>query len=252
MEQTAQIRGFFQKNVTVRLWAFVLISVCVHTGLLAALGRHGAPNPIRQAPTILSVALSFAEPPAPKLRQPHVPPAVAARPSAARHLTRHARHSVARKITPQLPPMPTPKPTPTVAPATQPLPAPAEIAQAPPPPPAMARDTKTTTTIAASGAAQESARAQIRALLLADFARRFRYPRLAQQRGWQGMVMLSITLRPNGRLERIHVARSSGYDVLDSSAIRTVQRIGQLADAQPWLRGQSLELLLPVVYRLTD
>lgn len=101
-------------------------------------------------------------------------------------------------------------------------------------------------------AARESSRTQVRTLLFADLARRFVYPALAQRRGWQGMVLLSVTVKPNGALERIHVSQSSGYDVLDRSAVDTMRRVGQLAEARQWLGGQALELLLPIVYRLTD
>lgn len=251
MEQTTQIRGFFQKNVAPRLWAFFLASACFHAALLAALGGNSVPDPISQTPTILSVALSFAEPPGPKTRQPRVPSAVAEHPSS-RHATRHERRSTVRRIAPQPPPMLTPRPTHAVAPVSEPPPAAAEIAHAPPPLRAATPNAESTTAVAASAVAQKSARTHIRTLLLADLARRFTYPPLAQRRGWQGMVMLAITLGPNGTLEHIHVAQSSGYDVLDSSALSTVRRVGQLANVQPWLRGQVLELLLPVVYRLTD
>lgn len=104
----------------------------------------------------------------------------------------------------------------------------------------------------ADAAALRYARERVRNALLSDLTRHFEYPWLARRRGWQGMVWLSVTVEPDGRLKRIRVARSSGHDVLDRSAVETLQRVGQVAQARRWLDGQALELPLPIVYRLTD
>jgi protein TonB len=97
-----------------------------------------------------------------------------------------------------------------------------------------------------------TARAQVRALLLSDLQRYFEYPHLARLRGWQGMVWLSVTVRPDGILDAIHVAKSSGYALLDRSAMDAMQRVGQLTEARRWLRDEPVELPLPILYQLTD
>lgn len=66
------------------------------------------------------------------------------------------------------------------------------------------------------------------------------------------MVLLALTVNPNGALDRIHIHQSSGYQVLDRSAVDTMRRIGRLANAEQRLDGRALELLLPIVYRLTE
>jgi TonB family protein len=65
-------------------------------------------------------------------------------------------------------------------------------------------------------------------------------------------VLLSVTIDPQGLLKAIHVAQTSGYDVLDRSAVNTMREIKRLADAQPWLDGGDMEIELPVIYRLHD
>jgi protein TonB len=110
----------------------------------------------------------------------------------------------------------------------------------------MAAEPDTTT------ASRASAREQIRMLLLKDLARNFTYPLIARRRGWEGKVLLAVTLQSNGKVAHVRITQSSGFDILDRSAANTLQNVGQLADAAPWLHGQTLELLLPVVYRLTD
>jgi len=93
---------------------------------------------------------------------------------------------------------------------------------------------------------------QVQAQLLADLQRYFEYPLLARRRGWQGTVWLGFTLESDGALERIHVARSSGYDVLDDSAIAALKRVGRLSQAKHRLNGLAFEMNIPVVYRLKD
>lgn len=103
-----------------------------------------------------------------------------------------------------------------------------------------------------TGAAPEPLRAYVEGLLLTDLARHFEYPLLARRRGWQGIVLLSLTVEADGALERVRINRSSGYEVLDRSALDTMRRIRRLANLERRLNGRVLELRLPIIYRLTD
>jgi protein TonB len=98
----------------------------------------------------------------------------------------------------------------------------------------------------------DTSRARVQARLLADLQRYFDYPLLARRRGWQGIVWLAFTLDTDGALQRIHVDRSSGYDVLDNSAIAALERVGPLSDLEHWLNGQTFDMRIPVIYQLQD
>ena len=50
----------------------------------------------------------------------------------------------------------------------------------------------------------------------------------------------------------IHVIDSSGYRILDKAAVKSVRHIAALPEASPWLQGQSIDVILPVIYKLTD
>ncbi len=50
------------------------------------------------------------------------------------------------------------------------------------------------------------------------------YPELARERGWEGTVVLRVLVGENGSVKRIRVHKSSGYDILDQSALKTVQK----------------------------
>lgn len=95
-------------------------------------------------------------------------------------------------------------------------------------------------------------RARIQAQLRTDLQRYFEYPLIARQRGWQGTVWLSFVVAPDGALDHIEIARGSGYQALDRSAIDALQRVGRLSEARAWLDGRALEMQLPVVYRLVQ
>ncbi len=85
-----------------------------------------------------------------------------------------------------------------------------------------------------------------------EFARYFQYPALARERGWVGQVVLGFSLQADGHLDRIHIARSSGYHVLDESARAALRQVGAVADVRRWLNGHAVDMQLPVIYRLLD
>ncbi len=78
------------------------------------------------------------------------------------------------------------------------------------------------------------------------------YPPLARSRGWEGTVLLGLRVESNGHLERIRIEHSSGYAVLDNSALNSLNRLGQLAEASTWLNGRGRDMQLPVIYRLIE
>jgi protein TonB len=50
------------------------------------------------------------------------------------------------------------------------------------------------------------------------------YPQEAREKGYQGEVLLRVEVLSNGRVGEIEVKESSGYDVLDQSALTAVKR----------------------------
>lgn len=93
---------------------------------------------------------------------------------------------------------------------------------------------------------------RISAALQHELSKRFEYPWLARKRGWQGRVTLSLRVHENGDLSDWAVSRTSGYAVLDRSALDCARRITRLPGAARWLEGRSLQLMIPVQYRLLD
>ena len=98
----------------------------------------------------------------------------------------------------------------------------------------------------------EAARALIRGHLETDLSRYFSYPPIARQRGWQGHVHVAFTVQADGQLTDARVTQSSGYHVLDVSALEALRRVGRLPQAREWLQGETLTMELPVIYRLEN
>lgn len=109
--------------------------------------------------------------------------------------------------------------------------------------------TQPETAAAASGDALHN---QLLGELQTRLARYLTYPPLARERGWQGTVLLGLHVESNGRLGNVRLERSSGYAVLDRSALNSVNRLGYLTEAVAWLNGRSHDIQLPVIYRLVE
>lgn len=202
-----------------RLMGFAVTSLCLHLGLLFP-WSPAAPRIAGHDETVLSVSLN-----APVDRATPATPAAHASDKATQKPPRD-KHAVD---------------IPLVAPeSTNRIPTTARAAQR--------------SDVVADGAGRHTGgmRARIQAQLRADLQRYFEYPLIARQRGWQGTVWLSFVVAPDGALDHIEIARGSGYQALDRSAIDALQRVGRLSEARAWLDGRALEMQLPVVYRLVQ
>jgi protein TonB len=71
------------------------------------------------------------------------------------------------------------------------------------------------------------------------------YPDPARRMGWQGKVLLSFIITADGSVRALKVIKSSGFIVLDKSAIETVR------DTAPFPRppGEA-QLVIPITYNL--
>jgi periplasmic protein TonB len=49
------------------------------------------------------------------------------------------------------------------------------------------------------------------------------YPGIARSRHWEGLVLLRVHVTADGRCDNLNVARSSGHDALDESAVAAVR-----------------------------
>lgn len=85
-----------------------------------------------------------------------------------------------------------------------------------------------------------------------QLSRYLSYPLLARRRGWQGEVMVAFDINVIGQLNNIRLAHSSGYSVLDHSAVTAINKLQQISLPDTLGRLQAMELQLPVRYQLHE
>ena len=78
------------------------------------------------------------------------------------------------------------------------------------------------------------------------------YPKRARRRGWEGEVFLAFNVSQRGTINNIHITRSSGYSLLDESAMRAMQKVRDVSWQGDDIDLQTLELELPILYQLQD
>jgi TonB family protein len=62
-----------------------------------------------------------------------------------------------------------------------------------------------------------------------------KYPRLARERGMEGVVRLRFTLNHSGGVDAVEVVKSSGYEILDSESISAVYRAAPMPYVNGWV-----------------
>jgi TonB family protein len=61
------------------------------------------------------------------------------------------------------------------------------------------------------------------------------YPRLARERGIEGVVRLRFRINPEGAIEKIEIVESSGSEILDNASVRAVYRAAPLPVVSGWI-----------------
>lgn len=50
------------------------------------------------------------------------------------------------------------------------------------------------------------------------------YPRIARESGWEGTVLVRVTVQPDGSPESVKIQKSSGHSILDTAALEAVKK----------------------------
>lgn len=63
-------------------------------------------------------------------------------------------------------------------------------------------------------------------------------------------MLLAFIVQASGNLNDIRIVRSSGFAVLDHSAVDSLKKVQRLPETVAWFQGRDIEMQLPVIYRL--
>ncbi|MCD6489240.1 MAG: energy transducer TonB [Thermodesulfobacterium sp.] len=72
------------------------------------------------------------------------------------------------------------------------------------------------------------------------------YPYIARKMGWEGKVVVSFVLTKEGKISLLTIEKSSGYDVLDENAIKTIKKVSKYFPLPPL----DVKIKLPISYKL--
>lgn len=150
-------------------------------------------------------------------------------------------------------PTPQPQPTPTLIMPTVNTPPPIEIMSVVAKPElttALITPTEVPSPIKADLYDQDSLRKQYGALLSREIVKYKQYPRIAEMRGWQGVVEIDIQLDGNGSLITTEIHTSSGYELLDNQALEMVKKASPMPTPPEGLRNKIFKVMVPISFRL--
>ena len=92
---------------------------------------------------------------------------------------------------------------------------------------------------AGSGQAESNGSAQVSSqqwtVIVSSIERVKSYPRLARERGIEGVVRLRFRLKPEGEVDKVEIVKSSGFDILDLASVKTLYKAGPLPYVSGWL-----------------
>ena len=83
-------------------------------------------------------------------------------------------------------------------------------------------------------------------------ARFKRYPRAAIDNGWEGEVVLLLSIGADGRIAALRVKASSGYELLDRQALDMFRNAKPFVPVPRALQGREFEIELRAIYSLKD
>lgn len=79
-----------------------------------------------------------------------------------------------------------------------------------------------------------------------------RYPPLARERGWEGIVELSVVVLPRHPTPVLKVSRSSGFSLLDEQALEMMSRAVRRLPVPEGLQSVRGSFAVPIRFQLGD
>ncbi len=230
------------------LWVCVGISMLFHGAVLSSFsGLHeGKPTQAPVKALTAKLAPSRPAPVAPAAEVPPPPPPP--------------------QITKTQPSVPTPaKPTPAApkaqaapaapsevtAPIAPPTPQPVPAAPSAPSQQAAIAPTAPELNVRPLDAEEAGSRDQYRLALITAARRYKRYPAQAMQNGWTGRVEIRLNIGANGMIQSAAIKTSTGYALLDETALDMIKKAKPLTQIPPALRGKEFTVDVPVIFDLT-
>jgi protein TonB len=86
-------------------------------------------------------------------------------------------------------------------------------------------------------------------LLTENFSKDKYYPRIASIRGWEGTVTIQLLVDSNGNYMNSRVYESSGYELLDKTAIEIVRKSSPYPRPPKFDGLKQINVIIPIVFQ---
>ncbi|QIL89912.1 TonB family protein [Microbulbifer sp. SH-1] len=77
------------------------------------------------------------------------------------------------------------------------------------------------------------------------------YPRRAQEKGWEGEVLLKISINKKGEVQEIQVVKESNYSSLNREALRSVERANPYPAIPDELGTDTYFFTVPINFKMS-
>lgn len=98
---------------------------------------------------------------------------------------------------------------------------------------------------------EESNWYQVETRVKTEFRQHFYYPKMAVRNGWQGRVLLSLTIHQTGTVSEYKVIETSGYSVLDQAALSSLEKIKHININPQKKFHDPVYIEFPVIFKLS-
>lgn len=232
------------------LWVCIAASMLFHIAVLTGFSGFREAKPAQAPARILTAKLapSSAAPAAEAVRPPEPPPPPQLKPQPVQPVPVQTKPSPTAPKTEAAPAAPAAPVTPSAPTPPQPAAAPAAPAQQAAAAPSAAATTDQSAR--ASDADEAGSRDQYRLALIGAAKRYKRYPAQAMQNGWTGKVEIRLVIGANGMIQSAAVKTSTGFSLLDDTALDMIKKAKPLTQIPPALRGKEFTVDVPVIFDL--
>lgn len=76
------------------------------------------------------------------------------------------------------------------------------------------------------------------------------YPELARRKNWQGIVIISLVVNDSGNFQDVQINSSSGFTLLDNTALSAVQQLGAVEIAEEFKLALNVTIEIPIQFKL--
>jgi protein TonB len=100
-------------------------------------------------------------------------------------------------------------------------------------------------------AEEAGSREQYKVALIVAAKNYKRYPAQAMQNGWTGKVEIRLVIGANGMIQSAAIKTSTGFSLLDETALDMIKKAKPRVQIPPALRGKEFTVDVPVIFDLT-